>query len=241
MMMPIKQLLALLVLITCSLHATAQTEYFYYSGSQKIPLYLNENRVVLSVPKTYDAISERIRENVNVLVTFKDSVLNIWIISRSDFEKLSTMDSWEEDAKSVIQTSCFYLSEKRKAYAYESPYLSVCLKKEEDENLLNFYAEQYKLRIVKHMTLMPLWYILCVTPDTGKGSLQCANELYESGDFASATPDLAGTAVPDETQVHGITATKKENVSEIFDLQGRPVKEMSTHGIYVKEGRKVIR
>ena len=91
MMMPIKQLLALLVLITCSLHATAQTEYFYYSGSQKIPLYLNENRVVLSVPKTYDAISERIRENVNVLVTFKDSVLNIWIISRSDFEKLHSL------------------------------------------------------------------------------------------------------------------------------------------------------
>ena len=27
----------------------------------------------------------------------------------------------------------------------------------------------------------------------------------------------------------------------LYDLQGRPVKEMSTHGIYVKEGRKVIR
>lgn len=233
-------IMSLLVLVICSLYATAQTEFFYYYGGKKMPLYLNKNKVVLSVSKTCDAISERIRANVNVLATFRDSELNLFVISRSDYEKLTTMDSWEEDVKSVILTSCFYINEKKKAEVYESPYLNVKLKKEDDIDLLNSYVERYKLRF-GGTCLVPLWYTLLVTPDSGKGSLQCANELYKSGDFASATPDLAGSAYPDETQVQGITTTKKEKSSEIFDLQGRPVKDTSKRGVYVKDGRKVMK
>jgi hypothetical protein len=234
--------LTLLVLIISLLHATAQTEYFYYYGSQKMPLYLNEDKVVVSVSKTCNEISERIRANVQVLVTIRDNDMDIFVVSRSDYEALTTMDSWEEDAKSVIQTSCFYLRENKKAEVYESPYLNVCLKKEEDENLLNSYAEQYKLRIVEHMTLMPLWYILSVTPESGKSSLQCANELHESGDFAASAPDLAEQHIPDdETVIGGITNATPEKPSGIFDLQGRPVKDTPMRGIYVKDGRKVIK
>ena len=71
-MKPSRILLALL-LIVCSLHATAQTDYFYYYGSQKIPLYLNEDKVVVSVSKTCNEIIERIHANVQVLVTINDS------------------------------------------------------------------------------------------------------------------------------------------------------------------------
>ena len=241
-MKPSRILLALLLII-CSLHATAQTDYFYYYRGQKIPLYLNEDKVVVSVSKTCNEIIERIHTNVQVLVTIKDNNgMDIIVISRSDYENLTTMDFWEEDSKSVILTSCFFLKASKKAPVYESPYLNVCLKKEEDENLLNTYAEQYKLRIAEHRTLMPLWYILSVTPDSGKGSLQCANELYESGDFASAVPDLVEQrAHDDQTIVRGITNATTEKFSGIFDLQGRPVKDASKHGIYVKDGRKVIR
>jgi hypothetical protein len=92
-----------------------------------------------------------------------------------------------------------------------------------------------------YSSLMPLWYTLCVTLDSEKGSLQCANELYESGDFAAATPDLVETDYFGETQIQGITIKKQENTSGIFDLQGRPVLGTSKHGVYVKDGRKVIR
>ena len=49
-------ILTLLLLIICSLHATAQTDYFYYYGSQKIPLYLNEDKVVVSYAKEVEKI-----------------------------------------------------------------------------------------------------------------------------------------------------------------------------------------
>jgi len=236
-------ILTMLVLIVCSLHATAQTEYFYYYGSQKIPLYLNEDKVVVSVSKTCNEIIERIHANVQVLVTIKDSNgMDIIVISRSDYENLTTMDFWEEDSKSVILTSCFFLKANKKAPVYESPYINIQLKKEEDVDLLISYVEMYKLRIVVNMPWMPDWYILSVTPDSEKSPLQCANELHESGDFATAVPDLVEQRAPDDqTVVRGITNATSEKTSRLFDLQGRPVKDAPKHGIYVKDGRKVIR
>lgn len=235
-------IMTLLALIVCSLHATAQTEYFYYYRGQKVPLYLNENKVVLSIYKTSDAISERIRANVDVLVSFNDDELDMFAISRSDYEKLKTMDSWEKDAKSVILTSCFYKYENKKGELYESPYLNVKLKKEDDIDLLNSYVEKYKLRIARHSYLMPLWYSLTITPDSGKGSLQCANELYETREFADAGGDLVSQYDWwDETQVQGITTTKQEYSSSIFDLQGLPAKGTPKHGVYIKDKRKVIK
>lgn len=51
----------------------------------------------------------------------------------------------------------------------------------------------------------------------------------------------AGEVYP--LEVLGISDVKNSvsSTKTTFDLQGRPVKEMSKHGIYVKEGRKVIR
>ena len=45
-----KILLMLLVSIICSIHTIAQTDYYYYKG-KKIPLTLNENRVIVSISK----------------------------------------------------------------------------------------------------------------------------------------------------------------------------------------------
>ena len=95
--------LMLLLNISCSIHVMAQTDYYYYQGN-KIPLTLNENKVCVSIPKDRDIISERIRENVHALITIKDETFDIIVISRSDFEKLVSLDSLKEDAKSVVLT-----------------------------------------------------------------------------------------------------------------------------------------
>ena len=63
--------------------------------------------------------------------------------------------------------------------------------------MLTSYAEQYKLVIVSNSPLMPLWYILAVTPESEKSPLECANELYESGNFVSSVPDLASVIFPE--------------------------------------------
>ena len=165
-----------------------QTAYYYYKGN-KIPLTQNENKVVVSIPKEYDGVCKRIRANLPVLSTIKDGVFDSFIIPRSDFERLTSQDFWEEDAKSVVLTSS-YLTEDNDE-VFETPYLNVKLKKEDDADLLASYAEKYRLKIVGNDSFMPLWYILHVTPESEKSPLKCANEIFESGEFASAVPDLS--------------------------------------------------
>ena len=165
-----------------------QMAYYYYKGN-KIPLTLNENKVVVSIPKEYDGVCKRIRANLPVLSTIKDGVFDSFIIPRSDFERLASQDFWKEDAKSVVLTSSYYTEDK--AEVFETPYLNVKLKKEEDASLLASYAERYRLKIDGNSSYMPLWYILHVTPESEKSPLKCANEIFESGEFASAVPDLS--------------------------------------------------
>ena len=176
----------ILFVISCSIHAMAQTDYYYYKG-KKMPLTLNEKKVCVSISKDSENVSKRILENVQVLDMIQDKTFETIIISRSDFEKLTSQDFWKKDAKSVILTSSYFCENKE---VFVSPYLYVKLKKEEDMDLLTLYAERYKLKIVRNSPLMPLWYVLAVTQDSGKNVLECVNELWESGQFAASEPDL---------------------------------------------------
>lgn len=182
-----KLYLIVLFVISCSIHVLAQTDFYYYKG-KKMPLTLNENKVVISVPKTKAEISKRILAKAKVLEKINDEVFDISVIHRSDFQYITSLDSWKEDKKSTVLSSSYFV--KRNSEVYASPYLNIQLKKEEDIKLLISYAEMYKLNIVKNMPLMPDWYILSVTPETEKSPLQCANELYETGKFAVSVPDL---------------------------------------------------
>lgn len=170
------------------LYPTAQSYFYYYKGD-KIPLILNKNKVVVSISKECNLACERIFSNVQPLDTIRSEEFETRVISRSDFEKLTLMDFWKEDSKSVILTSCYYTENYEEVFS--TPHLDVRLKKEQDIDLLSSYAERYGLRIVKQNSFMPLWYILSVTLDSKKSPLECANELFESGDFASSEPDLA--------------------------------------------------
>ena len=170
-----------------------QTDYYYYKGN-KIPLILNENKVVVSVSKEYFETSERIHSNVQILSTITDEAFDIYIISRSDFEKLTSLDSWEEDSKAVLLTSGYITEEAKEVYS--TPYLNVELKKEQDIDVLTSYAEAYGLKIVSQASsLLPLWYIVAITPECKMGSVECANKLWESGKFAASAPDFAFVSI----------------------------------------------
>ncbi len=168
--------------------------YYYYEGN-KIPLTLNENKVVVSIPKDCGEITERFRANVQTLFMINDEAFDIYVIPQSEYEKLTTLDFWEKDAKSIVLTSSYFTESNEEVFA--TPYLNVKLKKEEDIDLLTSYAEQYKLTIVGNSAFMPLWYILAVNPESGKSPLECANELYESGNFVSSVPDLVDVIIPE--------------------------------------------
>ena len=233
-------LLVFLVLISCSIHTMAQTEYYYYYKGGKIPLTLNENKVVVCIPKDNKIVSERIQSTVQVQSTLKDNNFDIFIILRSDYEKLTSLDTWEEDSKSVIQTPSL-ISEKNEE-VFTTPYLYVRLKSEDDKDLLNSYIEKYKLFIYRQIPTMPLWYILSLTLDSEKGPIECANELWESGDFASSTPEFASIAsVTDETIVQSLSTSAQRESPAIFDLQGRRLSGKPAKGVYIENGRKRVK
>ncbi len=217
---------------------TTETDFYYYYNGNKIPLILNENKVVVSIPKDCAETSERIRANVQILTTVRDEIFDIFVISRSEFEKLTSMDSWEEDAKSVILTSIYFTEENIEVCA--SPYLNVRLKKEQDIDILNSYAEEYRLQIIRNVPLLPLWYILSLSLESEKNSVQCANELYETGLFAASVPDLVSLVpIIEPTPLPSVTFTEGQMATIIL-----PVEPDASKGKYYRldrvEDRQII-
>ena len=138
----------------------------------------------------------------------------------------------------MILSSCYFTENYEEVAT--SPYLTVKLKNEEDQDLLTSYAEQYKLRIVGNDPLLPLWYILSVTQDSGKKPLACANELWESGKFAASEPDLAAANNLDLTAGGRAAIVRTEESSDIYDLSGRRRTAEPAKGIYILRGQKVL-
>ena len=231
-----KNIFMLLFIILCSTHAIAQKDYYYYQG-KKMPLTLNENKVCVSILKTCNKTSESIQANAKILITIEDKSFDIFVMTRSDYEKLSSMDSWEEDAKSVILSSAYFTEDNEEVYA--TPYLNIKLKKEEDKNLLTSYAEKYRLMVHSQNAFMPLWYILSVTLDSEKSSMECANELFESGDFAESVPDLidANIMLNDQMAIQSVITSKRVKTSKIYDLHGRRLNAVPQRGLYIQGGK----
>ena len=98
--------------------AVAQTYYYYghYNSDEKIPLILNENNFCINISKEYDKIRERILGNVRVLAPVNDKIFDGYIVTRRDYEKLTSQDFWKEDAKSVIVTASFFTRETRSLF-----------------------------------------------------------------------------------------------------------------------------
>lgn len=230
-----KKYFLMLFCILCSIHAMGQTAFYYYQGN-KIPLTLNESKVCISIPKGDEKLGERILSNVESLQEVIDDAFDMFVITRQSFDKLTSQDFWEEDSKAVILTSCYFTENNEEVFA--TPYLNVRLNKEEDVDLLNKYAEEYRLNNCGNRPLMPLWYILSVTPDSGKSPLECANELYESGVFAASVPDLAANG--DITEVRSFNSAPTDESSDIYDLQGRRLNAKPSKGLYIQNGKKYL-
>ena len=115
------------LIIFCSIHIMAQRDYYYYKG-KKIPLFINDDKICVSIPSVSEKTSEILLKNVNVLKKIKDKSFNIVIIHQSDYENLISLDSWKEQEKSVILTRCYTTTEEKEVFS--TPYLNVRLKKE---------------------------------------------------------------------------------------------------------------
>ena len=188
-----KYILMILLFISCPIGMKAQSNY-YYKG-KKIPLIDNNNKVCVSIAKDRDDISDDILKNLKVIDRIADSDYNIFIIQQSEQRRLlaSASLSLKEEREQILFSPCYKTLDGTEVFS--TPYINVRLKKEQDVPLLSSYAERYGLRIVKNDSLMPLWYILSITSDTGKNSTEIANILWESGLFAASVPDFCSNDI----------------------------------------------
>lgn len=217
-----KTILILLLFISCAIHAIAQSDFYYYRG-KKMPLPLNENIICISIPKDSSNVIERVRTNVQVSDEIRDNYYYIIVVSRSDYEKLTSLNTWEEDLKSIVITPCYYDQYNNPIVA--SPYLNVELKQQQDTVLLASYAKEYKLIVFPSSEYFPLWYIVAITPNSPKNSVECANELYETGVFENSIPDLVELVsfveLEDELAVQLIPTTPAVKSIVLYDLSGQ--------------------
>ena len=184
-----KLILIISLLFSFSMGIIAQTSYYYYKGN-RIPLTVNNDKVCVSISKNQrDVVSKEVLRGINVLDTIRDEDFDISIIKKSDLNNLSASNSWKKEAKPILLSPGYRTKEGKEVFL--TPYLNVRLKREQDIDLLSSYAEKYGLRIVKKDFFLPLWYILSISSVTGKNSLDIANALWESGDFAASVPDLS--------------------------------------------------
>ena len=183
-----KKFFLLVLFVSVSIHSIAQTDYYYYKG-KKIPLYVNDNEVCVSIPKVSKKVSARVLSRAKILEKISDDTFDIFVVRRQEFEKIKSSDSWKEDAKVSLISSSYRTADDSEVFA--TPYLNVRLKNDEDIDLLVSYAEKFGLKIVMQNPLLPLWYILAITHDCGKTALECANELWETGLFSASEPDLS--------------------------------------------------
>ena len=160
----------------------------YYHKGKKIPLSLNEDKICVSIPKDNNKASDIIVSNIKYVEKANDNSFDFFVLHRTEYEKLIISDFWKQIEKVVITTPSYKTSNNKELFA--SPYLSIKLKKEQDIDKLTSYADKLGLVISKQVPLTSLWYILHITPDSEKTTLECANELWESGEFAASVPDF---------------------------------------------------
>lgn len=178
------------MLVAGYLSSIASTPYYYCQG-EKIPLTEVSDRMSVAVASSTPM---SLSSGYSVVREIKDNSFRI-LVCEDDSHNVSRSGAVSFKAKlkgvsTAAMVSPCYKSENGDNIAI-TPYLNVKLKKAADYTLLEKAARENNLTIVSQDQFMPLWYILSVTTATNGTSLDIANKLYESGQFAEAIADFS--------------------------------------------------
>lgn len=178
------------MLVAGCISSAAATPYYYCQG-EKIPLTEVSDRMSVAVASSTPM---SLSSGYSVVREIKDNSFRI-LVCEDDSHNVSRSGAVSFKAKlkgvsTAAMVSPCYKSENGDNIAI-TPYLNVKLKKASDYTLLEKAAKENNLTIVSQDQFMPLWYILSVTTATNGTSLDIANKLYESGQFAEAIADFS--------------------------------------------------
>ena len=200
----------------------AQSNYYYYYRAEKVPLTLNKRSLNISVFKNYNkhSLTELNLEKNDLQISNTD--IDKQIIGYEKLEYKSTLSDAEfhqklkalKNTKNIRTVSPNFIAEDGKKLGM-SDYFYVKLKGASDFEKLEQLAKEKKVQIVEQNWFMPLWYTLRCTKSTKENTLEISNTFFETGWFASSSPDF----LIDDTISSDYLTVSKLDKSQILNFK----------------------
>lgn len=166
--------------------------HYYWHDGQKVEMQLIADKIAVSVSASNGESVEIPEGTAYVAGHIADADLSILLCE--SYETMNSEDfanALKQSSPHAILTPFFLTSDNHEVAS--TPYINVRLKSHGDFHLLEEASASYSLNIEGNSELMPLWYILRITKETPENSVEIANRLYESGNFAEAVADFTST------------------------------------------------
>lgn len=188
-----KRTLIIIVLTCFNTLINAQTAYYYYNNV-KTPLVQRTDKVSVFMPKGVVLTPPKTSEHYELSnSSFSDDMYSIYTATFKDPTKIDNVTLLQ--SKLATKSGSAIIAPIYQDDIFDelflTPYINVKLKTGSQETTLYSLVNKYNLSVVEKHTLLPLWYTLRVTPQTGKNALEIANILFETGVFASSAPDFS--------------------------------------------------
>lgn len=189
------RLLLITMMILSATFAFSQSAYYYYR-SNKVSIQEDPRRVSVIAPKGNTSQRMPITPlNTKQPVTIKDARYNIAVYEMNETNAgAGSAGVFRSAVKSMFDSNTLVLPCYKNSNGDElamTNYLNIKLKKESDFNTLQTAATQYYLDNIKQNEFMPLWYSFTITPQSPGTTLEVANEIFETGLFASSFADFS--------------------------------------------------
>lgn len=211
-------------------NAMAQDSFYYYDG-KKVPLKRVDGKVVVRT-----ALGERtaaLQNGLRVINNISDMRQRL-VVCEYDAGDVSAKCSVLAKISSEKSSFLPCYNDDQGLELWLTGYVLVKLKSANDVSTLYAEARKYGLEVLEQDKFMPLWYLLQGGDDITMPLTDIANRMYESGLFASVSPDFAcnGSEISYDPYVHsqwGLYNSTNEgydiNVSQAWNYAtGRGVK-----------------
>ena len=199
-------------MLCLSVSTSAQVDYYYYHGS-KVTLMEDTTKIV-SIAPTSDNATLSPSTWFTFVNTISDMRSQIKVYELAPATSIKRAIAANSSASVNIQPC--YKSENGNELI-PNGYINVKLKSISDYSQLQTVAQQNGCEIIEQNPFMPLWYNLRVKETPGRNSVDIANAIYETGNFASAFPSFTFDALeisydPDVYEQWGLYNSQYEGI-----------------------------
>jgi subtilisin family serine protease len=182
-----KKFITFMLMALClSISMLAQVGYYYYHGTKML---LKEDATkIVSISPQSENVSLSPSNGFTLVNTIPDtrSLINVYeLASFTTIKRAITANA----SAAVCILPC-YKSENGNELI-PNGYINVKLKSSTDYPTLQTLAQQKGCEIIEQNQFMPLWYNLKVKESSKQNSVEIANDIYETGKFASAFPSFS--------------------------------------------------